>query len=233
MVCVTVKNVTKIYGDIVALEDVSLEVRENIIFGLLGPNGSGKTTLIKILTGQIKPDKGIVNVLGVDVLKDPVKVREFCGIIPEQENPPSFLTTYEYLQFVLEVRKIKADIDFWFNFLDFSDTKNRLCKDLSRGERQKLMFAQAFIHNPKIAFIDEPVINLDPITQKRIFDFLREYKKRGTIFMTTHVLDLAERLCDEVCIISDGQVLKHLKKIKNLENEYFKLLKNPKDLKNV
>ncbi|MEM1988588.1 MAG: ABC transporter ATP-binding protein [Candidatus Woesearchaeota archaeon] len=222
-----VKNLNKKYGNIVALNNVSLEVKKNKLIGLLGPNGSGKSTLIKILTGQLKPDSGIVEVLGIDVLKNPVKVREISGIIPEQENPPSFLTAQEYLEFVLTIRnKLDSlkDIDFWFEFLDFQDTKNRLCKDLSRGERQKLMFAQAFIHKPKIAFIDEPIINLDPITQKRLLNFLEEYKKQGTIFMTTHVLELAEKICDEVYIIKDGNILAYLQNTKNLEKKYFDLL---------
>lgn len=226
-IVVKVKDLTKKYGNIIALNNVSLEVKKNRLIGLLGPNGSGKSTLIKILTGQLKPDSGSVEVLNIDVVKNPVAVREISGIIPEQENPPSFLTAQEYLEFVLTIRnklEQKKDIDFWFEFLDFQDTRNRLCKDLSRGERQKLMFAQAFIHKPQIAFIDEPIINLDPLTQKRLLNFLQEYKKKGTIFMTTHVLELAEKICDEVYIIKDGNILAHLPNTKNLEKKYFDLL---------
>jgi len=163
---IEVNNLTKNFGDLKAVNNVSLSIEEGELFGLLGPNGSGKTTMIKMMTGQIKPTEGGARILGVDVLKDPTRVRELVGIIPEQENPPSFLTSEEYLHFVGKIRKldnIESRCDKWFRLLDFENQRKVLCKDLSRGTRQKLMFSQAFIHDPRIAFIDEPLINLDPI----------------------------------------------------------------------
>ncbi len=133
------KNLTKRYGDVTAVDNVSLNVEKGALFGLLGPNGSGKTTMIKMLTGQTRPTGGSATVLGIDVMKDPVGVRAQVGIIPEQETPPSFLTAIEYLEFVGAVRKIPEigrKADWWFEFLDFADKKNVLCKDLSRGTRQ-------------------------------------------------------------------------------------------------
>ena len=118
--------------------------------------------------------------LGIDVMKDPVGVRARVGIIPEQETPPSFLTAIEYLDFVGAVRKIPdigSKADWWFEFLDFGDKRNVLCKDLSRGTRQKLMFAQAFIHEPALALIDEPLINFDPIMQEIVKEYLAAYVK--------------------------------------------------------
>ena len=145
------EGLTKVYGDLTAVNHVSLSVEKGALYGLLGPNGSGKSTMIKMLTGQIWPTAGSATVLGIDIQNDPVGVRERVGIIPEQETPPSFLTATEYLQFVGAIRKV-PDIDekaaWWFDFLDFADKKDVLCKDLSRGTRQKLMFAQAFIHKP-------------------------------------------------------------------------------------
>ena len=205
------QDLSKAYGDVQAVDHVTLSVKEGALFGLLGPNGSGKTTMIRMLTGQTKPTGGTATVLGLDAVLDPVGVRARVGIIPEQETPPSFLTAIEYLEFVAAVRKI-PDIDkkadFWFDYLDFADKKNVLCKDLSRGTRQKLMFTQAFIHEPALALIDEPLINFDPIMQDLVKEFLADYVKTGkTIFISTHILEVAEEICSEFAILHKGKLL--------------------------
>ena len=233
---IELNNLTKQFGDIKAVNDISLSIKQGELFGLLGPNGSGKTTMIKVLTGQIKPNKGNARVIGVDVLQNPIKVREQVGIIPEQETPPSFLTAEEYLQFVGQVRKI-SDIDErckkWFQLLEFEDQKDVLCKDLSRGTRQKLMVAQAFLHEPPLAFIDEPLINLDPVIQRTLKDFLQDYVHQGnTVFFSTHVLEIAEEICTRIAIIDKGRLLHEgsmheLKKNKqHLEEFFLKLVKD-------
>ena len=205
------KNLSKTYGDVKAVDHVNISVEEGALFGLLGPNGSGKTTMIKMLTGQTRQTGGTATVLGIDAIRDPVGVRERVGIIPEQETPPSFLTAMEYLQFVAAVRKIpdiETKADWWFDFLDFADKKNVLCKDLSRGTRQKLMFTQAFIHEPALALIDEPLINFDPIMQDVVKDYLAEYVKKGrTIFISTHILEVAEEICSGFAILHQGKLL--------------------------
>jgi ABC-2 type transport system ATP-binding protein len=205
------RDLSKTYGDVQAVNRVNLSVEKGALFGLLGPNGSGKTTMIKMLTGQTRPTGGSATVLGVDTIRDPVGVRGLVGIIPEQETPPSFLTAMEYLEFVAAVRKI-PDIgqkaDWWFDFLDFADKKNVLCKDLSRGTRQKLMFTQAFIHEPVLALIDEPLINFDPIMQDLVKDYLAGYVKNGrTIFISTHILEVAEEICSGFAILHKGALL--------------------------
>jgi ABC-2 type transport system ATP-binding protein len=204
-------DLSKAYGDVQAVDHVTLSVKEGALFGLLGPNGSGKTTMIKMLTGQTKPTGGTAMVLGIDAVRDPVGVRAGLGIIPEQETPPSFLTAVEYLEFVAAVRKIPEidkKADFWFEYLDFADKKNVLCKDLSRGTRQKLMFTQAFIHEPALALIDEPLINFDPIMQDLVKEFLADYVKKGrTIFISTHILEVAEEICSEFAILHKGKLL--------------------------
>ena len=205
------RDVSKTYGDVRAVDHVSLRVDAGALFGLLGPNGSGKTTMIKMLTGQTRPSGGSATVLGVDVESDPVGIRRLGGIIPEQETPPSFLTAKEYLEFVGAVRKIpdsEAKADWWFDFLDFAEKKNVLCKDLSRGTRQKLMFAQAFIHEPALALIDEPLINFDPIMQELVKEYLAGYVKSGrTIFLSTHILEVAEEICSDFAILHRGRLL--------------------------
>jgi ABC-2 type transport system ATP-binding protein len=227
---IVAKNLSKNYGDLKAVNNFSLSVKEGELFGLLGPNGSGKTTTVKMLTGQIKPTRGSAEILGVNAVKSPIEVRELVGIIPEQENPPSFLTSEEYLHFVSKVRNIDCVEDkcnYWFEFLEFEDQRNALCKDLSRGTRQKLMFAQAFLHNPRLAFIDEPLINLDPVIQRKVKDYLQDYVKMGgTIFFSTHVLEIAQEICTRVGIIDRGKLvyegpISDLRKKKQSLEEFF------------
>jgi ABC-2 type transport system ATP-binding protein len=210
-VVIKTQDLSKTYGDVKAVDHVNISIEEGALFGLLGPNGSGKTTMIKMLTGQTRPTGGMATVLGIDVTKDPVGVRERVGIIPEQETPPSFLSAMEYLHFVAAVRKIpdiETKADWWFDFLDFADKKNVLCKDLSRGTRQKLMFTQAFIHEPALALIDEPLINFDPVMQDLVKDYLAGYVKKGrTIFISTHILEVAEEICTGFAILHKGNLL--------------------------
>lgn len=213
MAVITTDKITKEFGDLKAVGEVSLEVERGSLFGLLGPNGSGKTTMIRMLTGQIRPSSGSAEVLSIDPAKEGIKVRELVGIIPEQETPPSFLTAGEYLSFVAKIRKIdgaerEEKADWWFDYLDFADKKDVLCKDLSRGTRQKLMFAQAFLHDPEVAIIDEPLINLDPVMQRKVKKFLKDYAGAGkTIFLSTHILEIAEEICTEFAILHKGRLL--------------------------
>ncbi|HOI12569.1 MAG TPA: ABC transporter ATP-binding protein [Methanoculleus sp.] len=204
-------ELTKNYGNVTAVNRVSFSVAEGELFGLLGPNGSGKTTMIRMLTGQIPPTAGTARVMGLDPAKDPIGVRRLVGIIPEQETPPSFLTAEEYLHFVAGIRNLDSvdrRCDRWFDLLEFQDKRDVLCKDLSRGTRQKLMFAQAFLHEPRLALIDEPLINLDPIMQRTVKDFLKSYVQGGgTVFISTHILEIAEEICDRIGIIHNGRLL--------------------------
>jgi ABC-2 type transport system ATP-binding protein len=210
MKALDVVSVTKDFNGVKALDRVSLEVRRGEFFGLLGPNGAGKTTLLRILTGQLEQDGGSVSVLGRDN-SDPVKIKEECGIVPEAESPPSFLTSQEFLELVCRIRSVdrtKEKIDRWMDFFDLNDKRDILCKDLSKGQRQKVMLASAFIHDPGILFLDEPFINLDPIYQRKVRDYLGSIKeKKCTIFMCTHILDLAEKLCERVAVINRGRVI--------------------------
>jgi len=209
---IEVQNLTKTYGDVTAVNRVTLSVRKGELFGLLGPNGSGKTTMIKCLTGQLKPTEGAIRVMGVDAVAEPVKVRGLVGITPEQETPPSFLTAEEYLRFVGHIRGIPDtghQADLWFDLLQFGDKRDVLCKDLSRGTRQKLMVAQAFLHRPELVLIDEPLINLDPIMQRKIKNYLTGYVKGGgTVFVSTHILEIAEEICTRVGILHKGNLIR-------------------------
>lgn len=227
---ITTNGLTRTFGSTVAVDHVSLSVPKGELYGLLGPNGSGKTTMIRMLTGQIRPTEGSAEVLGLDPEKDPVEVRARVGIIPEQETPPSFLTAEEYLRFVGSVRKIsdiETQIDWWFRFLEFSDKRDVLCRDLSRGTRQKLMFSQAFLHRPSLALIDEPLINFDPVMQEKVKGYLSDYVGQGgTVFISTHILEIAEEICTSFAILHLGSLI-HTGSVRELNedgrhlNEFF------------
>lgn len=227
------QNITKDYGSF-KLQHINLELKEGQLFGCLGPNGAGKSTLVKILTGQIKPTSGTATINGIDIIKHPVLGKEVMGIIPEQESPPSFLTVYEYLQFICKVRKVSFEkIDTWLEFFDFKHEKNTLIKDLSRGTKQKVVATQAFIHQPKIVFIDEPLINLDPVIQKKFKTYLVEYvKKKNIIFLSTHILSIADEICTDVGILKNGELIlqsdiQTIKKSKkNLEDFFIRTIDN-------
>ena len=149
MAAIEATRLTKLFGSKPALRDVSLTVEDGEFFGLFGPNGAGKTTFVRILTGQLLPTQGTAHVLGVDVVANPMAVKEAVGIVPEVESPPSYLTSYEYLYFVSRVRKVpdgEARIARWLDYFDLEEQRRTICKDLSKGTRQKLMLAAAFLH---------------------------------------------------------------------------------------
>lgn len=211
MPVVQTENISKKFGDFSALKDINITVDEGELFGLCGPNGAGKTTLLRILTGQLVPSQGHASVLGTDPVKDPIGVKSIMGIVPEVESPPSYLTAYEFLYFVSKVRNIEASdgkIRKWMDFFDLTENEGVVCRDLSKGNRQKLMLAGAFMHEPRVLFLDEPLINLDPLYQRKVKDYLSGYVKNGgTIFMCTHLLEMAEKICSSVAIINGGSIV--------------------------
>jgi ABC-2 type transport system ATP-binding protein len=211
MAVIETSDISKLFGDLKALDKINLGVDKGNFFGLFGPNGAGKTTLLKILTGQLLPTDGNATVDGIDVVKDPMGVKRSIGIVPEVESPPSYLTSHEYLYFVSKVREVndvENRIERWLRFFGMEDSEGKICRDLSKGGRQKLMLASAFIHEPKIMFLDEPFINLDPIYQRKSKDYLLEYAKNGnTVFMCSHLLEIAEKLCDNVAVINSGKIV--------------------------
>jgi ABC-2 type transport system ATP-binding protein len=208
---IAVDDLTKSYRDTQALAGISFKVPKGAFFGCFGPNGAGKSTLLKILTGQLEPTGGSATVLGLAPGGQTLSLKRNVGIVPESESPPSFLTAVEYLQFVCRIRGLPdaaARVTKWLDFFDLAEKKDTLCKDMSKGMRQKIMLASAFIHRPPLLFLDEPFINLDPIYQRRVRDFLVDYVKAGgSIFMCSHILEIAEKVCTDVLVMDRGKVL--------------------------
>ena len=236
MSIIKVDSLTKRFGEKTVLDNITLNVEQGEMFGLFGPNGAGKTTLLRILTGQLEQDTGLAAVMDVDVKKDPMEVKRKIGIVPEVESPPTYLTSYEYLFFVGRIRNVQGleeKINWWFDFLDLQEARNIICRDLSKGMRQKLMIASAFIHEPKLVFLDEPFINLDPIYQRKLKEFLKNYiEKGGTAFMCSHILEIAEKLCNKAAIITKGKIVatgamsELVKPGEHLEDIFMRLVNN-------
>ncbi|NCG42843.1 MAG: ATP-binding cassette domain-containing protein, partial [Euryarchaeota archaeon] len=175
-------DMAKKYGDFIALHPLNVEVHAGEFFGVFGPNGAGKSTFIKLLTGQLRASKGEIEVLGVNARTDPQKLKANIGIVPESESPPSFLTPAEFLEFVARLRgvdDIAGKVEYWLDWFGMEDKRDTMCKDLSKGQRQKVMLATAFIHKPKLLFLDEPFANLDPIYQRKCREWLLQHVKDG------------------------------------------------------
>jgi len=211
MPAIKVEGLTKRYGDFVALDQATFSVGEGTFFGCFGPNGAGKSTLLKMLTGQMPPSAGRAEVLGLDPTVDGIEIKRRVGIVPEVESPPSYLTASEFLRFagtLHEVRSLDGRIDRWLDFFDLQGAEGTLCRDLSKGMRQKVMLAAALIHEPKLLFLDEPFINLDPIYQRKLRDHLLELREDGrTVFLCSHILDVAQRIVQEMVILDHGKVV--------------------------
>jgi ABC-2 type transport system ATP-binding protein len=221
MTMIEVEELEKSYGDVEALTGVDLEISKGEIVGVLGPNGAGKSTLMKIITGQMEYDSGKVRVFGHDPEKQKVKIKENMGILPEREDPPSFLTGKEYFEFVADVRNTEFPAEEWIEKFNLEGKMDKPTLELSKGERQKLMIAQAFYHEPELVFIDEPLINLDPIIQEEAKDLFRERREAGgTVFLCTHVVSLAEELCDRVIFLEDGKVREVVDNVENLKEKF-------------
>jgi len=198
------------FGEFEALRGVSLSVEEGEFFGLLGPNGAGKTTLVRILTGQLEPTSGLARTLGVSS-EDPLGIKRLIGIVPEAESPPTFLTAQEFLELVCRIRRlddIAEKVRRWLGFFQIEEKKDVLCRDLSKGQRQKVMLSAAFIHEPRLLILDEPFINLDPIFQKKLREYLKGVVEQGrTVFMCSHILEIVEKLCTRVAVIHRGTIV--------------------------
>lgn len=211
---IKVDNLTKKYGDFVALNDISFEMKEGEVVGLLGPNGAGKTTLLRILVSFLKPTAGEIEIDGMNV-KKPVleqKIKSRIGYLPEQAPLYEDMLVSEYLQFIAEMQGVDAEeIDKKVNEVikkcALGEKRNAEIGTLSKGYRQRVGIAQALIHNPKIVILDEPTTGLDPNQRIEIRDLIREIGKERTVILSSHILSEVQSTCSRVIIINKGKIV--------------------------
>ena len=208
------RKLTKRFGDFTAVDAVDLQVRHGELFGLLGPNGAGKTTLVRMLTALLPATSGEAFVAGVDVRRDPDGARHTLGVVPQALTSDLDLTGYENLDIYARFFEIpraqrKERIAHLLERVGLWDRRKSLVKTYSGGMRRRLEIARGLIHKPRVLFLDEPTIGLDPQSRRVIWDLLADMRKGGeiTISLTTHYLDEAEALCDRVAIVDNGKVV--------------------------
>ncbi len=205
------ENLTKKFGEFTAVDNLTLQVKEGEVFGFLGPNGAGKTTTMRMLSCLISKTSGEARIAGYDVNDeaDSLKIRKIIGLIPENVGLYDDLSAYDNLDFygkLYECPEIqrKENIEHFLRMLDLWDKRDLLAGTFSKGMKQKLAIARALIHDPQILFLDEPTANLDPESSKTVRDFILQLKneKNATIFLNTHNLDEAQRICDKIGIFN-------------------------------
>jgi len=212
-ILIETRNLVKRYGEKLAVNNVSFEVRAGEVFGFLGPNGAGKTTTIKIIVGLLQPSSGTVRVAGFDVQSERIQAKAASGYVPDTPNLYAKLTGRELLRFVgdlynLERGQVARRIDELLRILDLSAAADNTVDSYSHGMQQKASLAAALMHDPKVLVLDEPTVGLDPKSARLIKDLLRQMAERGAaVFLSTHILEIAERMCDRIGIINKGELI--------------------------
>ena len=208
---IEIKNLTKIYGDIVAVNDLSFNVNDNEVLGFLGPNGAGKSTTMNMITGYLPPTSGTVLVDGIDIRKNPREVKKLIGYLPEIPPVYTEMKVYEYLRFcagIKGIEKSKTDeaITKAMALLRITDVKDRLIANLSKGYRQRVGFAQAILADPKVLILDEPTVGLDPNQTLEVRKVIKSLQKNRTIIFSSHILQEVSAVCERVVIIDKGVI---------------------------
>lgn len=239
---ITIQNLSKSYGKnkVKAIDGINLEVKKGEIFGFLGPNGAGKTTTIKLITGILKMDEGNIFVNGTSIKDNPIGVKKQIGFVPD--NPEIFnrLTGIEYLNFIADVYEMGKD-EREDNILklakefEIEDVLTESIGSYSHGMKQKIVLIGALMHNPPLWILDEPMVGLDPKAAFTLKNMMREHADKGnTVFFSTHVLEVAEKICDRIAIIKGGKIitvgtveeLKNKKHEESLEKLFLELIEN-------
>ena len=206
-------DLAKRFGDKVAVDKVNLQVRAGEIFGFLGPNGAGKTTTIKMIVGLLQPTSGAVRVAGHDVQTEPLAAKAASGFVPDAPNLYTKLSARELLHFVgelydVEPVMVERRIEELLRLFDLTAAADDLIDSYSHGMRQKVSLAAALVHDPRVLVLDEPTVGLDPKSARLIKDLLRQLAQRGAaVFLSTHILEIAERMCDRIGIINRGALV--------------------------
>ena len=232
-----IKGLWKSYGETLAVADLSLSIKAGKIHGLLGPNGAGKTTVVKCIVGLLKPDKGEILVNGIEVTSSE-SYKSLIGYLPEDPALPEYLTVEEFLGYLARLRSVKPQeaklrVGELMEIFNLTRFKHEFIGSLSKGLRQRVAVASAFIHKPKILILDEPFLGLDPEGQLKVKSMVKEVVKRGgAALISTHMLDTAERFCDTVTIIymgreiisGDIESIKQAVDANSLEEAFIKLI---------
>ena len=208
---IEVRNIVKKYGDKYAVNDISFTVNRGEIVGFLGPNGAGKSTTMNILTGYLSATSGTVKIDGYDILENPTKAKSLIGFLPEL--PPLYMdmTVKEYLDFVYDLKGCKfprrPHINEICELIKITDVYNRMIKNLSKGYKQRVGFAQALIGNPPVLILDEPTVGLDPRQIIEIRSLVKKLGKTHTVILSTHILQEVQSVCDRIIVINKGQLV--------------------------
>jgi ABC-2 type transport system ATP-binding protein len=214
LIAIEVKSLTKVYGvETRAVDNITFSVDEGEVFGLLGPNGAGKTTTIKMITTLAKPTSGSIRVLGIDAIRSPREVRKKLAYVPQAVSVDGDLSGYENLLifsklFHIDKQERRVRIDEALEYMNLRDRANDLVKHYSGGMMRRLEIAQALVNRPKILFLDEPSIGLDPASKKQVWDYIKRVAKEfgTTIFITTHDMEEANELCQRLSIMNAGRI---------------------------
>jgi ABC-2 type transport system ATP-binding protein len=212
---IEIANLSKSYnkGTVKAVDDLSLTVNNGEIFGFLGPNGAGKTTTIKMMVGLLKPDSGTVTINGHSIIEDPLAVKKAISFVPDSPEVYEKLTGIEYLNFMSDVYAVPAEVrskrlPYLLDLFALSDAVGDLIQSFSHGMRQKIVLVGAMLHEPELFILDEPMVGLDPRSSNNLKNYMREHCKAGkTVFFSTHILEVAEKLCDRIGIIHKGRLI--------------------------
>ncbi len=213
MSCISVNGLSKYYGSFQALDAISFDVEYEKVFGLLGPNGAGKTTLIKILTTLIKPSAGKVKVLGYDLLREAFMIRSRIGVVQQKPSLDSNISVKRSLDVYGMLwnipRHVRSDrIETLLDIFGLREVSNTKVDDLSIGQKRRLQVAREFMHDMDLLFLDEPTVGMDPSARRVLLDYIKKRVREGlTVFYTTHIMEEAEYLCDEIAIINRGRLI--------------------------
>ena len=231
---IEIKNVTKKYGDIKALDDISFTVNDGDIFAFIGHNGAGKTTLIKSIVGIHDFDAGDILIDGISIKENPVECKKIMAYVPDNPETYEHMKAIDYINFIcdmydIDIEKRRKNIEKYSKLFNMEDKLNDTIDSYSHGMKQKIVLISALAHNPKILIMDEPFVGLDPKAVFDIKEILNEMvKEKKIVFYSTHILDVAEKICSRVAIIKNGKLIKsgNMKEIKgdkSLENLFMEL----------
>jgi ABC-2 type transport system ATP-binding protein len=205
---IQVKNLKKRYGEKQAVDGISFDVKKGEIFGILGPNGAGKTTTLEMMESLVSIDSGSVSIDGIDVTKDPDKIKYLIGVQPQAPAFQDKTKLTEVIEMFAAAYGEKVDAMSFLRDVDLEDKANSYVENLSGGQKQRLSITTALVHGPKVFFLDEPTTGLDPQARRNLWELIENVRSKGiSVIMTTHYMDEAEVLCDRIAVMDKGKII--------------------------